>query len=186
MHDFGADWTRTMMSDSKPKRPGREPGRISERSESRPIDPAPSDPVPTILPEPPAVPAAVAAPPADNGMSEPRFEPESPAPAVAASDDAWTALTEVQAALARGFAEIAAEMTGMTRSGVAVAADAAVAMLGARTFAEAVEINATLARRGADAMIEGSAKLSEIGVTAMSEATRPILSRLGGIGIGAR
>ena len=47
------------------------------------------------------------------------------------------------------------------------------------TFSEAVEINAALARRGVDRMIEGSAKLSEIGVKAMSEASRPIVSRLG-------
>ena len=67
----------------------------------------------------------------------------------------------------------------MTRSGIAAAADAAVALLGVRTFSEAVEINATLARRGVDAMIEGSAKLSEIGVKAMSDASRPVLSRLG-------
>ena len=56
---------------------------------------------------------------------------------------------------------------------------AAVALLEVRTFSEVVEINATLARRGIDAMIEGSAKLSEIGVKAMSSASRPILSRLG-------
>ena len=57
--------------------------------------------------------------------------------------------------------------------------NAAVALLGVKTFSEAVEINATLARRGVDAMIEGSAKLSEIGVKAMSDASRPVLSRLG-------
>ena len=63
----------------------------------------------------------------------------------------------------------------MTRSGIAAASDAAIALFGARTFSEAVEINARLARRGVDAMIEGSAKLSDIGVTAVSEASRPII-----------
>jgi hypothetical protein len=48
------------------------------------------------------------------------------------------------------------------------------------SFSQAVEINAALARRGVDAMIEGSAKLSEIGVKAVEDASRPILSQLGG------
>jgi len=34
-----------------------------------------------------------------------------------------------------------------------------------------------LTRRGVDAMLEGSAKLSEIGAKAVSNASRPILSR---------
>jgi hypothetical protein len=107
---------------------------------------------------------------------------------IAAPDDPWTVFAEAQAAFAHGLEEMATEMSGMTRSGVAAAADAAVALLGARTFAEAVEINAGLVRRGVDAMIEGSAKLSEIGVAAMTEVSRPILSRLGearsGVGSG--
>ena len=41
----------------------------------------------------------------------------------------------------------------------------------------AVEINAGMARRGFDAMVEGSARLSEIGVKAMSEASRPLFTR---------
>jgi hypothetical protein len=94
-------------------------------------------------------------------------------------DDPWTAFAEAQAVLARGFEEIAVEVTGMTQSGMAAAADAGLALLGVRTFSEAVEINALLARRGVDALIEGSAKLSEIGVKAVSEASRPILSQLG-------
>jgi hypothetical protein len=92
-------------------------------------------------------------------------------------EDPWTAFAEVQAVLARGFEEIAVEVSGMTRSGFAAAADATVALLGARTFAEAVEINAALAQRGVDAVIAGSAKLSEISLKAVSAVSRPILSR---------
>jgi hypothetical protein len=178
-HMNGRGWIGTIMSDSKPRRPGREPGRPQERREIAPSEPVPSDTVPTIAPETRAPPEAVEAPPVivDEPVRQP--EPESVEPVVAKVDDAWAALTQVQTARARGLAEIAAEMTGITRSSVAVATDAAVAMLGARTLADAVEINAGMARRGADALIEGSAKLSEIGVTAMTEATRPILSRLG-------
>ena len=163
------------MSDTK----GKRPGRVSERNEGQ-VDAAPSIvPEPTPMPEPRAEPAVVVAPSAGDRRPEARHAAESAAPSRAAADNGWAMMTEVQAALARGFTEFALGMTGMTRSTVAVAADAAVAMLGARTFAEAVEINATLARRGADAVIEGSAKLSEIGVAAMAEATRPLLSHLG-------
>ena len=103
-------------------------------------------------------------------------------------EDAWTAFAEAQAVLARGFEEIAVEVTGMTRSGLTAAADATLALFGVRTFSEAVEINAALGRRGVNAMIEGSARLSEIGGNAVSDAARPILSRLGrtwsGVGLG--
>jgi len=169
------------MSDVRPKRAARDAGRN---------DIAPGEMIPTetariIIPEAPAAPEAASAPAIIVPEPLPQAVRESVEPAVAAADDAWTALAEVQGALARGFEEIALEMTGMTRSGITAAADAAMAMLGARTFAEAVEINAGLARRGADAMIEGSAKLSDIGAKAMTEASRPILSRLGATWSGA-
>lgn len=167
------------MSDAKPKRPGRESGRVTEHGENHSATAVPPDRAPVIAPEASPVPDATAVPRIVEREPETRTKPESPKAAAATPDDAWGALASVQAALARGIAEIAAEMSGMTRSSVAVAADAAIAMLGARTFSEAIEINAALARHGADAVIEGSAKLSEIGVAAMTEATLPILARLG-------
>ena len=100
-------------------------------------------------------------------------------PPEAAAETAWTAFAEAQCALARGFEKAAVEVTGISRSGMAATADAAVALLGARTFAEAIEINAGLARRRVDAMLEGSARLSEIGATAITDAYRPFLSRFG-------
>jgi hypothetical protein len=98
------------------------------------------------------------------------------------ADHPWTAFGEAQGALARGFEAIAVEIAGMTRSGVAAASDAAIALLGARNFSEAVDINAGLARRGVDAVIEGSAKLSDIGVKAADEASRPMLAAWAGPG----
>jgi hypothetical protein len=99
--------------------------------------------------------------------------------AVESAKDSWAALAEAQAALARGFEEIAVEIGGMTQASLRAASDAAIALVGARTFSEAVEINARLARRGVDAVIEGSAKLSEIGVKAVGEASRPMVSQIG-------
>ncbi|HVC56479.1 MAG TPA: phasin family protein [Stellaceae bacterium] len=141
------------------------------------------------MPVPVPVEVAAPAPPASAAVAPPEVAPPEVAPAedaaaalpdgTASVDDAWAAVVAAQAALARGFEEIAGEVTGMTRSGIAVTADAALALLGARTFAEAVGINAGLAGHRVEAMIEGSVKLSEIGVKAVTEASQPILSRFG-------
>ena len=160
------------MRDVKPKATTRDSGsrKIS------PSDAGPTASAPAIAPETAAAefvssgPLAVAEPPTIAAAATTQAD---------SADDPWTAFGDAQAALARGFEQIAAEVTLMTRSGIAAAADAAVAFFGVTNFAEAVDINAALARRGTDAMIEGSAKLSEIGVKTIGEATRPILSRLG-------
>lgn len=96
-----------------------------------------------------------------------------------AAEDALAAFAEAQTALARGAEQIAVELAGLTRFGFAATADAAIALLGAKTFAEAVEINAGLARRGFDTMLEGSAKVSEIAVKSVADASRPLLSGFG-------
>jgi hypothetical protein len=198
------------MSEMKPKRRTPETGRRdtapheATRTAAPPAEsPAKAPPIagppaasprvtasPAPLPEP-AAPLPAAAPKSTPEMAAPRpTAPPVPGPlalavapskrAAAPAGDAWTLFAEAQAAFTHSIEEIAAEMSGITRSGMTAAADAAVALLGARTLAEAVEINAGFARRGIDAMIEGSAKLSEISITAVSAASRPILSRLGG------
>ena len=178
------------MSDMKPKRPAR-PSRQGDVS---PDETAPIDTAPMAVSEDLSVPEVVSAPLAP--VAEPAPEIVSALPAAIAQpvleivsggvalradsvEDAWTAFNEAQAVLSRGFEEIAIEVRGMTRSNFAAAADATVALLGVRTFAQAVEINAALAQRGVDAVIEASAKLSEISLKAVSEASRPILSRFG-------
>jgi hypothetical protein len=117
-----------------------------------------SEPLPLI--EPPPIAAA----------------PVTPRPAA----DGWSALTEVQAVFGRACEEVAVEVTDVARSGVAAGADAALALLDARTYAEAIEINAGLARRGAAMILVGSARLSEIGVKAMAEVARPLFAGLSG------
>ena len=191
------------MSNGKPKRPAREPERhrpaAAKPSSAGPaVNPAPV-PRPPIPAREPVVAAAEAPPRAAAAapISAPTQTPAPPAipepataavgarvaaasqEAAAAADDAWNVFAEAQAAFARGLEQIAGEVDGMTRSNLAVAADAAVALLGARTLAEAVEINAGLARRSLDALFAGSARLSEIAVKAMAEASRPLLSRHG-------
>lgn len=185
------------MSDAKPRRAGREAARSDVAAgEGVPPEAAPMTIAPEGAPEgapgrPDATakdpPEAVAAPLSRShptaaagraAASAVRLIEESVEQAQPAAADAWTALAEMQAALARGCEEIALEMTAITRSDIAAATDAATAMLDARTFAEAVEISAGLIRRRADAMIEGSTRLSEIGVQAATAASRPILARL--------
>jgi hypothetical protein len=132
-------------------------------------------------PQPEAVPFEAPAP----AFAPASMKSTGPAGA-AASDDifaygqqSWAALAEAQAAAARGFEAFVGEMTSFTRSEMAAAANTATAMLGVKTFAEAVEVNLGFARRSFDAMIGSAAKLSEIGAQAAAEASRPILSRFG-------
>lgn len=150
----------------------------SEAVIERNIVPEP-DPVTAIavaqaMPAGPACPVSVVPEKAPSETPpEPRKLPEMSAAT------AWTAFAEAQSALARGFEKAAVEMTGISRSGIAATADAAVALLGARTIAEAIEINAGLARRSLDTMFEASARLSEIGAKAVADASRPMLARSG-------
>jgi hypothetical protein len=169
------------MSDMKPRRGPRELTPIEPSPPKMAGEAVAGEPVPIVPPEATAVPEPVAAIAA--AVPEPA-PPAAEAPAPAPGDklgaaDSWVAIAEAQAALARGFEQFAVEITGMTRTGMVAGNSAALALLAARTVAEAVEINAGLARRGVDAMIEGSARLSEIGAKTMTDASRPLLSRLG-------
>lgn len=174
------------MSDAKPRRIGRE----SERSETAAGEGGPPDAarvtVSPVAPEAGHEPGPdVAAPPA--GTAAPHTVGESAERLDRAPDVAWTALAELQAALTRGFEEIAVEMTAIARSEMATATDAATAMLGTRTFAEAVEVGAGLMRRRADAMVEASARLSEIVAQSATDASRAILAPLSlGWGVAGR
>lgn len=163
------------MSDVKPRRTAREPMR-PEPAKTAAVPPLP-EPVPTTEAATAVLAAAAAEPQREPPPPAALHLESSPLPA-AGDDDPWAAFAEVQSALARGFEAIATEIAGMTHSGIANTTNAALALIGARTLAEAVEINAGLAKRGVDAAIESSAKLSEIGLRTASEASQPLLSRL--------
>jgi hypothetical protein len=121
-----------------------------------------------VAPEPAAETITPAAKPVQRGE-----------PAAAAISDPWGALAAVQVALARGLEEAATELAVLARSGIDAASEASTALLEARTFAEAIEINAGLIRGRTDALIEGSAKLSEIAVRAANDVSRPFYARFG-------
>src|SRR5689334_11012255 len=164
------------MSDVKPRRPTRDTTPV----ESLPDDTAgaaiAAETMRSVAPEAAAIPE----PPPEiaAAMTEP-VPPPAIAAALAAADDSWIAMADAQAALARGFEEFAVEVSGWARTSLVAGTDAALALLGARTLAEVVEINAGLARRGVDAAINGSARLSEIGMKTMTDASKPLLSRFG-------
>ena len=158
------------MSDIKPKRVARES-------------------VPSHAVIPPTEAAAAVAEAAPTGAPAFANTTASTAPTRAAApapedlfaygQQSWAALAEAQAAAARGLEALVREMTTFTRSEMGAAADSATAILGVKTFAQAVEVYLGYARRSFDALIGSAAKLSEIGVKAAAEASRPILSRLG-------
>ena len=170
------------MSDMKPRRVARdiaavEPSPVETAGEAVAGEPAAMvSPDAAWVPEPP--PTITAA------MTEP-VPPPAIAAAAEAAADSWITVADAQAALARGFEEFAVELTGMTSTGMVAGTDAALAMLGARTLAEAVEINAGLACRGVDAMMAGSARLSEIGLNTMADASKPLLAQFGAAWEGA-
>src|SRR4051812_18272705 len=77
------------------------------------------------VPAGPACPVPAAAEP--SPVEKPPISDKSPSDkSPDAAETAWTAFAEAQAALARGFEKAAVEMTGISRSGVAATADAAV------------------------------------------------------------
>jgi len=169
------------MSEARPKRAPREstPG-IGRKA----IPAEPNPDTPPFIPETATAPVALETATAVEPAAEPAPATKRAAKtaATAAADDpwagAWAVWIESQSALARGFEALATEVSGMTRSGIAAASETATAALGAKTLAEAIEINAGLARRGFDETLASAAKLSEIGVKAATEASRPILNRL--------
>ena len=134
----------------------------------------------TLLPaEAPAEAAALA--------PAPEIEPtQEPAAAVAAPDeiarfrrDALAAVTESQAALARCLAEIGEAMAGLGRAGIGIAASTATDMLGVKTLSDACEVGVRFARKSCDSLVDGSAKLSGLGMTLAVEVSRPILTQWG-------
>ena len=70
-------------------------------------------------------------------------------------------------------------MAGLGRAGIGIAAGTATDMLGVKTLSDAFRVNARFARRSFDTWLDGSAKLSGLGIELAAEASRPILTQLG-------
>jgi len=93
--------------------------------------------------------------------------------------EVFAALVQSQTAMARGLEALSVEVTGLTLSGIDAATRTATEMLGVKTLSDAIEVNAGFTRSSFDALVGGSAKLSELGMKLATEATQPILTQLG-------
>jgi hypothetical protein len=87
---------------------------------------------------------------------------------------------ESQRAVASGVTALALEMTGLAHTTLTEAGESAAALIHARNFADAVEIQFGFVRRSFASLIAGSTRLSEIGAQLASKASRPIVAPLGG------
>lgn len=93
--------------------------------------------------------------------------------------DAFAALAQSQTALTRGLGALSAEIAGLALSAIDTAARTATKMLGVKTLSDAIEVNAGFTCSSLDALIGGSAKLSELGVKLAAETSGPLLNQLG-------
>jgi hypothetical protein len=95
----------------------------------------------------------------------------------------WETLASIgqaQAAMASNVTAIALEMSGLARSNLTAAGDSVAALFGAKSLADAVEIQLGFARRSLDAVAEGSTRLGEIGLRLANDAAKPVLGRFVG------
>jgi len=123
--------------------------------------------------------AGAGAPPPNVGALARAAKRVSPDERAQFAHDAFAALAQSQAALTRGLEALSAEMTGLALSGIDTAARAATKMLGVKTLSDAIDVNAGLACSSLDALVGGSAKLSELGVKLATETSQPFLAQFG-------
>jgi hypothetical protein len=93
--------------------------------------------------------------------------------------ETFAAFVQSQTAVARGLEALSAELAGLALSGIDAAARSATNMLAVKTLSDAIEVNAGFTRSSFDALVGGSAKLSELGAKLAAEASQPILTQLG-------
>lgn len=93
--------------------------------------------------------------------------------------EAFAALVQSQTAMARGLEALSAELAGLALSGIDAAARTATDILAIKTLSDAIELNAGFTRSGFHALLDGSARLSELGVKLAAETSQPILTQLG-------
>jgi hypothetical protein len=109
-------------------------------------------------------------------------EPASAASAARAEDftdlarEAYEAFAQSQEVMARGFEALGLEIVGLARSGIDRAAKTASEMLAVKTLSDAIDVNAGLARDSFDTFVDGSTRLSELGIKFAREAAQPLFA----------
>jgi hypothetical protein len=94
------------------------------------------------------------------------------------SHENLAAVVKANAALAEGFEALAKEAAVYARDGFAAASEAAKGLLTAKTLDEVIEINASLAKSGLEALLAGSARLSELSIAAAQGLWTPLGGRI--------
>lgn len=92
--------------------------------------------------------------------------------------DSVTAVIQANAALAEGLGAIGLEMLGGARLDFEAVAQTAAALLEAKTLDDVIQLNGDLARSSFEAMLERSARLSEMSVKVANETLAPFGGRL--------
>jgi hypothetical protein len=87
---------------------------------------------------------------------------------------------ESQTAVASNFTAMALEMNRLAHANLTAASEGMAALFAATSLVDAIEIQLGLARRGLDAMVDGSAKLGEIGLRLANDAAKPMLEPFSG------
>jgi Phasin protein len=100
-------------------------------------------------------------------------------PAGAFERNTLSAWAQSQAALARGLEVVSAEMAGLALGGMDATAAAASKLLRAKTFSDAIAVNAGFACNSLNALLGGFARLSEVGVKLAAENSELLLSQFG-------
>lgn len=90
----------------------------------------------------------------------------------------FAAVLRANAALAEGMETIGKEVMAYARNSLETTAEAATALLAAKTLDDVVQFNNDYAKASFDRMIAESTKLSEMGVTLANKALAPIGDRV--------
>ena len=90
--------------------------------------------------------------------------------------EACEAFAQSQGVMARGFEALGLELVGLARSGIDRAAKTASEMLSVKTWSDAIDVNAGLARDSFDTFVDGSTRLSELGIKFAREAAQPLFA----------
>lgn len=90
----------------------------------------------------------------------------------------FAAVLRANAALSEGMEAIGKEVMGYARNSLENAAEAATALLAAKTFEDLVQLNSDFAKASFERMVARSTKLSEMGVKVANEALAPLGDRV--------
>ncbi len=164
--------------------PAKIPAETVQRTETlrgveKPVEGLAEEFVPAEAPEEVVAPVVAVAAPSAADMPVAAAENASVEEVADFGREVFAAFVQSQSAVARGLEAMSAEVTGLAISGIDAATRTATDMLGVKTLSDAIEINAGFTRNSFDALVGGSAKLSELGMRLAAEASQPILTQLG-------